>query len=240
MSTYVYGIAHASHPSMPHHTDGIGEPPHPVRVLRAGDLAAIVSDAPDNLRPKRRDLLAHQACSPRPAKAQSCCRCGSATRPDDEAVTAMLTEHAAHYLQRLQDLDGMAEYNIKATPNEEAVLRLVMAQNEDIRALAEETRQAGGGSQEEKLELGEMVATAIQAQEDHDAAQLRPELESAAAAVSVGQQSTGWLANLSFLVERDNADRFLAAVDEVRHAHPHLELRVHGPLPPYSFVEPPT
>lgn len=60
MSTYVYGIAHASHPSMSHHTDGIGEPPHPVRVLRASDLAAIVSDAPDNLRPKRRDLLAHQ------------------------------------------------------------------------------------------------------------------------------------------------------------------------------------
>jgi hypothetical protein len=28
------------------------------------------------------------------------------------------------------------------------------------------------------------------------------------------------------------------AVDEVRRNNPHLELRVNGPLPPYSFVEP--
>lgn len=44
MSTYVYGIIRASHSSLPKDTDGIGDPPRPVRE---GELAAIVSDAPE-------------------------------------------------------------------------------------------------------------------------------------------------------------------------------------------------
>jgi len=58
--------------------------------------------------------------------------------------------------------------------------------------------------------------------------------------VSAGPQSSGWLANLSFLVDRGSAERLLAAVDELRRQHPHLELRVNGPLPPYSFVDTPS
>ncbi|MGW9029848.1 GvpL/GvpF family gas vesicle protein, partial [Streptomyces sp. NPDC055722] len=74
--------------------------------------------------------------------------------------------------------------------------------------------------------------------EAEDAAELQSLLEQAAEAVSVGPESTGWLANLSFLVPRDSAEEFLAAVGEARESHPHLELRVNGTLPPYSFVEP--
>jgi len=54
----------------------------------------------------------------------------------------------------------------------------------------------------------------------------------------VGPESTGWLVNLSFLVARDTAEEFLAAVEQVRTSHPHLDVRINGPLPPYSFVEP--
>ncbi|MCZ4607570.1 GvpL/GvpF family gas vesicle protein [Streptomyces sp. Lzd4kr] len=239
MSVYVYGIAEAANPSLPEKADGIGDPPRPVRILREGDLAVIVSDGPENLRPKRRDLLAHQHVL---AQAGSSglvlpLRFGSLA-PDDAAVKALLAERAAPYLQRLRDLAGMAEYNVKASHYEEAALHLVLAQNEAIRALAEENRQAGGGNQQEKLELGEMIATAVQAQERCDAALLQQELQPAAEAVSVGQQSTGWLANPSFLVDRDHIDPFLAAVDQVRGDHPHLNIQVNGPLPPYSFVEP--
>ncbi len=60
MSTYVYEIMGASHSSLPQDMGGIGDPSRPVRVLRQGESAAIVSDAPEELRPKRRDLLAHQ------------------------------------------------------------------------------------------------------------------------------------------------------------------------------------
>ncbi|MDO0924900.1 GvpL/GvpF family gas vesicle protein [Streptomyces sp. TG1A-8] len=239
MSTYVYGITARSHPALPEGTTGVGEPPLAVRVLTAGDLAAVVSDAPEDLRPKRRDLLAHQNVLAE-AGTGGCVlpmRFGSVA-PDDDAVTQVLTERSAHYQERLRELDGKVEYNVKASHVEEAVLHRVMAENAELRSLAEANRKAGGGSYEDKIRLGEMVAAAVQAKEGEDATEVQGLLEPAAAATSVGPQSTGWLLNVSFLVARDSAGDFIAAVEEVRRSHAHLELRVNGPLPPYSFVEP--
>ncbi|MGA5898541.1 GvpL/GvpF family gas vesicle protein [Streptomyces venetus] len=238
MSTYVYGIAASTHPSLPEGMGGVGDPPRPVRVLREGDLAAVVSDAPEGLRPKRRDLLAHQNVLSE-AGAAACVlpmRFGSVA-PDDNSITGVLAERAEHYKERLRALDGRVEYNVKANHVEEAVLHQVMAESPDIRGLAEANRQAGGGSYDDKIRLGELVAAAVKAKEADDAAALQSALEPAAEDVSVGPESTGWLANVSFLVDRESAENFLAAVEQVRKDMPHLEVRINGPLPPYSFVE---
>ncbi|KUN89563.1 gas vesicle protein [Streptomyces bungoensis] len=239
MSTYVYGITARSHPALPEGMTGVGEPPLPVRILTAGELAAVVSDSPEGLRPKRRDLLAHQNVLAE-AGAGGCVlpmRFGSVA-DDDAAVTQVLTERAEHYQERLRELDGKVEYNVKATHVEDAVLHQVMAENAELRSLAEANRRSGGGNYDDKIRLGEMVAHAVKNKEAEDAAEVHGALAPAAAAVSVGPESTGWLVNVSFLVDRDTAEHFLAAVEQVRAGHPHLDLRVNGPLPPYSFVEP--
>jgi hypothetical protein len=239
VSTYVYGITAGSHSSLPEELAGVGDPPRPLRTVQGGGLTAIVSDAPEGLRPKRRDLLAHQTVLSEVGAGGSVLpmRFGSLA-PDDDAVARVLDERADHYRERLAALDGRVEYNVKATHNEEAVLYRVMSENPDLRALAESNRRSGGGSHEDKLRLGEMVAHAVQRLEGTDAGEVRRQLEPAAEAVCPGPESTGWLANVSFLVPRDGSARFVEAVDEVRRNNPHLELRVNGPLPPYSFVEP--
>ncbi|MFJ4364621.1 GvpL/GvpF family gas vesicle protein [Streptomyces chartreusis] len=239
MNTYVYGITASSHPALPKDMGGIGEPARPVRVLKQGELAALVSDAPDGLRPKRRELLAHSAVLAE-AGAAGCVlpmRFGSVA-PDDDTVTSVLAERSEHYKERLAALDGKVEYNVKASHIEEAVLHRVMAENPELRAMTQANRQAGGGTYDQRLHLGEMVAAAVKAQEAEDATDVQHTLEPAADAVSVGPDSSGWLANVSFLVDRDGAENFLTAVEQLRSGHPHLELRVNGPLPPYSFVEP--
>ncbi|MFL5995014.1 MAG: GvpL/GvpF family gas vesicle protein [Streptomyces sp.] len=239
MSTYVYGITAASHPTLPEGLGGVGDPALPVRVLQEGDLAAIVSDAPEGLRPKRRDLLAHQNVLSE-AGAGGCIlpmRFGSVA-PDDGTVTGVLAERQEHYKERLRTLDGKVEYNVKATHDEEAVLHRVMSDNPEIRAVTEANRKAGGGSYDERLRLGEMVVAAVKAREAEDAGEVQRTLEPVADAISVGPESSGWLANVSFLVERDAAASFLETVDQLRKDHPHLDLRVNGPLPPYSFVDP--
>ncbi|ANS69143.1 gas vesicle synthesis protein [Streptomyces lincolnensis] len=239
MSTYVYGITAASHPSLPEGMGGVGDPPRPVRILKEGELAAVVSDAPEGLRPKRRDLLAHQTVLSE-AGAAACVlpmRFGSVA-PDDGTVTGVLAERADHYKERLRTLDGRVEYNVKATHDEEAVLHRVMSENPEIRGLTEANRQAGGGSYEQRLQLGEMVVAAVKTREAEDATEVQRALEPVAEAISVGPESTGWLVNISFLVHRDSAAAFLNEVEQVRKGHPHLELRVNGPLPPYSFVDP--
>jgi hypothetical protein len=239
VSTYVYGITAASHPALPEGLGGVGDPALPVRVLTEGDLAAIVSDSPEGLRPKRRDLLAHQNVLSE-AGAGGCIlpmRFGSVA-PDDGTVTGVLAEHSEHYKERLRTLDGKVEYNVKATHDEEAVLHRVMSDNPEIRAVTEANRKAGGGSYDERLRLGEMVVAAVKAREAEDAGEVQRALEPVADAISVGPESSGWLANVSFLVERDAAASFLETVDQLRKDHPHLDLRVNGPLPPYSFVDP--
>ncbi|MEU1194235.1 GvpL/GvpF family gas vesicle protein [Streptomyces sp. NPDC005859] len=239
MSTYVYGIVASSHPDLPEGLAGVGDPPLAVRVVQEGELAAVVSDAPEGLRPKRRELLAHQTVLAE-AGAEGCVlpmRFGSVA-PDDSSVTGVLAERTEHYKERLRALDNKVEYNIKASHVEEAVLHLVMAENPELRALAEANRQAGGGSHEQRLQLGEMVAAAVKAKEAEDAVDVQQNLQPLAAATSLGPESTGWLVNVSFLVDRDSAAGFLEAAEELRKGRPHLELRINGPLPPYSFVEP--
>ncbi|MFD3736076.1 GvpL/GvpF family gas vesicle protein [Streptomyces sp. NPDC058632] len=239
MSTYIYGITADAHPSLPEGMGGVGDPPREVRILKESGLAAVVSDAPEGLRPKRKELLAHQYVLSE-VGAAGCVlpmRFGSVAT-DDKSVTGVLAERAEHYKERLRALDGRVEYNIKASHVEEAVLHRVMADSPELRALTEASRQAGGGSYESKIQLGEMVATAVKGQEAQDAIALERALEPVAHSVSVGPESTGWLANVSYLVDRESAQEFMAAVERVREEMPHLEVRVNGPLPPYSFVEP--
>lgn len=239
MTTYVYGIASSSHPALPEGMEGIGRPACPVRILKSGELAAIVSDAPEDLKPKRRDLLAHQNVLSEAGAAGSVLpmRFGSLA-PDDETVTSVLGERADHYLERLRTLDGKVEYNVKASHHEQAVLHQVLAENPELRAMVEANQRQGGGTHEQKLQLGEMVTSNVRAREQSDAVEVRRALEPAAEAVADGPESSGWLANISFLVNRKSAEGFLSAVEELRATQPHLDLRVHGPLPPYSFVDP--
>ena len=239
MTTYVYAIARAEDLNLPEGLTGIGEPARPVRVLRREDLAAVVAEAPEGVRPKRRDLMAHQrvvdaAASNGPVLPM---RFGSIA-DDDGAVDKVLDERAAHWRERLSALEGRAEYNLKAAHRTDAVIHRVLAEEQEIRAVSDAQRAAGGGTHEDKLQLGEMVAGAVNERERRDAELVRRALEGCAEAVQSGPSSRAWIADLSFLLTPESAGRFLRAVDELGRDQPHLELTVNGPLPPYSFVEP--
>ncbi|MFI6638067.1 GvpL/GvpF family gas vesicle protein [Streptomyces sp. NPDC050504] len=236
--SYVYGITRATAPAPPEGTAGVGDPPRPVRLVTHGDLAALVSDAPSDLRPKRRDLLAHQGVLALAGTAGPVLpmRFGSLST-DDEAIEQVLAERAKHYLERLEALEGKGEYNVKATHDEEGVLHRVLADDPDLRALSEANRTASGGSYEDKLRLGQLVVAAVQQREARDAQLVRQALEAASDEVCPGPDSQGWLANVSFLVAHGDGEAFLAAVDALREEQPQLVLQVNGPLPPYSFVE---
>lgn len=237
MSTYVYGITHARHPALPEGLTGVGDPPNPVRTLCEGDLAALVSDCPAELRPKRRDLLAHQHVLEEAGASGPVLplRFGSLSA-DDDAVRGVLADHADHYVEQLQRLDGRIEYNVKATHREDAVVRLVVEQEPEVRALTAANQAAGGGSHEDRLRLGELVANGVRAREVQDAKAVEEVLAPHAELNSPGPESSGWLVNLSFLMMPEAADAFVTAAEELRMANPQLDVQVTGPLPPYSFV----
>lgn len=238
MTTYVYGIARGERTGLPDGLTGVGDPPRPVRVLGEDGLCAVVSDCPEQLRPKRRDLLAHQQVLAEVGKRSAVLplRFGSVS-DSDEKVRAVLAEHADRYRAQLRRLDDRVEYNIKAVHREDAVIHLVLAENTELRALAEADRATGGGSYQQRLRFGELVAEAVREREDRDAVLVLDTLTPLAEDSRPGPESTGWFVNLSLLVPKSGAEDLLAAVGRLAQAHPQLDLKVNGPLPPYSFVE---
>ncbi|GAA0475007.1 GvpL/GvpF family gas vesicle protein [Streptomyces stramineus] len=237
MSTYVYGIARGERTGLPEGLTGIGDPPRPVRVVTGGGLSAVVSDCPEQLRPKRRDLLAHQQVLSEVGRRSAVLpmRFGSVS-DDDEKVRSVLSEHAERYQEKLEKLTGRVEYNVKAVHHEDVVLHVVLAEHPELRALAESNRASGGGSYDERLRFGEMVANGVREREVRDAALVTETLTPLAEECCPGPESAGWFLNLSFLVPESAGEELLTAVGALEKAHPQLDLKVHGPLPPYSFA----
>jgi hypothetical protein len=245
VSVYVYGIARDDHPALPERMEGIGDPPRQVRTVREGGLAAVVSDCPADLRPKRRDLLAHQQVLTETAAADVVLplRFGSVSA-DEDAVRSVLAEYGEHYRGQLAELEGCVEYNVKAVHAEEAVLHQVMAEEPEVQSLSAANKAAGGGTYQDRLRLGEMVANAVREREVRDAKRIEEALAPHAVRHCPGPEGSGWLANISFLVrrndERDDTEGLMDAVQQLRDANPQLEVQISGPLPPYSFVTQPS
>lgn len=237
MPTYLYAITLADHPLDLEGLKGVGDPPAALRTVSDGALSAVVSDAPAELRAKRRDLLAHQGVLER------LMRDGAALPmrfgllgPDDRQVREAVQEHREAYAQRLRELDGCLEYHLKVSRDEEDLLREVVAESGEIRRLNDVTRREPS-AHEERVALGELVAREVRAREESEAGELVCRLAPTAAGHSVGEPTKTHFLNVSFLVHRDRAASFARVVDEEAERRGEAyTLHLHGPLPPYSFV----
>jgi hypothetical protein len=238
MGTYVYAFARTSHPLMIEGMRGVGAEGPPLRVVRQGDLAAVVSDAPEDLRAKRRDLEAHnwilEALGDTGAVLPM--RFGTVA-PDDAAVQAELAADATRYLDLLSDLDGRVELNLKAAHKEDAVLRDLLLHHQPLRDRNEALRAAGGDTQQDRIEFGERVAAALEERRAEDADRVVAALAPHAVALRLGPSVAGSFVNASFLVADDTRDAFDAALNALRgELATYATLDLYGPLPPYSFV----
>ncbi|MCS0638535.1 GvpL/GvpF family gas vesicle protein [Streptomyces sp. LP05-1] len=237
MSVYVYGITSADHPLRLDGAAGVGDPARPLRVVRGAVLAAVVSDAPDGLRARRRDVLAHQAVLDRLTGQATALplRFGSVA-PDDEAVRQALDERADEYRERLAALDGCAEFHLRAAVDEDALLREVLRQSGEARRLNDEVR-AGHGTQELRVALGELVAAEVGARQDSFAAGIVDTLRPLAREVRRSDPTGDDFLSASFLVESARREEFTAREAELAARYgTDFDFRLHGPLPPYSFV----
>ncbi|MEU8585780.1 GvpL/GvpF family gas vesicle protein [Streptomyces sp. NPDC048664] len=237
MAVYVYSVISKSHPASLDELHGVGDPPGDLRTVTAGVLNAVVSDAPADLRPKRRDVTAHQEVQVRLMAdgAVLPLRFGM-TAESDDAVHAALEEHASEYEERLRGLESAAEYNLKASWDEEALLRRILQESEEARRLNDAGR-GGSATPQMSLELGEMVAREAEARQQALAAGIVEALRLHTREDSVSPPGGQDFLNVSFLVGEDEEEMFLATeMSLANQLGTECELRLHGPLPPYSFV----
>lgn len=237
MPTYVYAITEAGHPLDLDGLEGVGDPPNELRTLRGGSVAAVVSDAPEDLRANRRDVSAHHEVQERLLKdgAVLPLRFGLMA-PDDKAVEAELAERADQYARRLKKLEGRVELNLKVSQEEQQLLRDVLERSDEVRELNEAIR-SGQGGQDASLALGELVAGLARQREEELARGIVGTLGQLSEGELIATPGKDDFLNVSFLVERDNVQEFAQAEQKLAEDYGEgFDFRLRGPIPPYSFV----
>jgi hypothetical protein len=235
---YVYAVVRAGH-RVPSGLHGVGGPPERATSVCEGRVAAVVSPAPPDLRARRRDLLAHQELllalgADGPVLPM---RFGMVAA-DEAAVRRQLADGEERHLAVLEQVADRVEMNVKALPANDSLAALVK-EDASIRRLRETVRSRP--TYEANLRLGEAVATALSRRAAEAGRQIVRELEPLTQAASPGPEVPGCLVNMSFLVDRGGSAAFTAEAERLAQRHrDRAELRVAGPLPCYSFLEPAT
>jgi hypothetical protein len=238
MSVYVYAITKASHPLRTDDLKGVGEGGSELRVVRGDSLCAVISETPEDLSVARRDVQAHHGVQERLwADGTILPLSFGFVAQDEDAVRAVLEARAEEFSQRLDELTGRVEFNLKGLQDEDTLMRAILDQNKQARALNEVTRE-GGGTYDDRVALGQLLAQEVQNREEALAAEVLSALRPLALAEQVAPPSKLYFVSASFLVDEDRTKEFAQAGQELaeRYGEQGVEVRLLGPLPPYSFV----
>ncbi|MEU9235962.1 GvpL/GvpF family gas vesicle protein [Streptomyces subrutilus] len=239
MPLYVYSITAKDHPRRLDGLHGVGSEPPPLRTVTAGPLCAVVSDITEEIRPKRRDLTAHQDVQERLMTDGTVLPLQFGyTAPDDLAVRTALESDADGYLATLERLDGCAEYHVRASQSDDApLLQQILDEVPEARDLNERIR---GGDRDPglPLALGEMIAHEVQARQEALAGGLTQALLPFSREHLARTPAGNDILNLSLLVPYEHEDSLRTAEANIaREIGSGIDLRFSGPLPPYSFVQ---
>jgi hypothetical protein len=241
MDAYVYGVIRAGACKR---LPGEGIDGQTVELARRGEVAALVSDAPNvPVKASRRNLMAHS----RVLQATIADICVlpmqfGVVMPGRAAIEEQLLDANRERLaEHLRVLDPYVELDVRALCPEHELLQAVVAERPDIAKLrASIEGRPVESTYHESIRLGELVAHAVAEKRDEMARRIVARLEPLAAAARPGEPlHEQMVATAAFLVERARVPEFDAAVEELgrEFTTPEVRLRYLGPLPPHNFVD---
>jgi hypothetical protein len=239
---YIYGIVPGDvEPTG--EAKGVGDPPGRVKVVRHGDIAALVSEV-DVSKPlgKPDDIVAHQqildaTVAEAPVLPM---RFGAVLSSKDAVVDELLAPHDEEFATALQQLEGRAEFMIKGRYVQDAVLREVLSENKEAAQLREQIRQTGDedATRDARIRLGEIINSAIEAKREADTRAVGDALASYSISSNVREPSHEEDAvHVALLVETAKQKELKQAVDKVAQDwEGRVNLRLLGPMAAYDFV----
>lgn len=235
MAEYVYGIVEPGAPA----PSGLGIAHAPVRLVSGRTASALVSDvAADDLRLGREEMLAHARVLEEAMGHGTILpmRFGVLMDGPDDVRQRLLDGHDAELSAELDRLDGKVELRVRGVYEEDPLMREVVRDYPEIARLRGHPE---GATYHRRIELGELVAEAVERKRDADAAQIIDSLAPYALAFDVGTPAhERVVVNASFLVARGGIRQFDDALDDIaREQAGRIRFKRTGPLPPHSFVE---
>jgi hypothetical protein len=238
---YVYGIL-PEDIELGSGMTGVGDPPGRLRVVRADDLAALVSDvdparplgSPDDLRTHKKILDASAAEVP-----VLPLRFGAVMASDDAVASELLQPFHDEFSAALDQLDGLAEYVVNGRYAGPRILEEVLSENSQAQRLREQIRDRDpDATRELRIQLGELISEAVSAKREKDTRALQDAMADHCAESFVRDPThEDDAVHVAFLVEKDQEQEMEKAVgDLARKWEGRVELRVLGPMAAYDFV----
>jgi hypothetical protein len=207
------------------------------------DIAAVVRDVPlPAPQPTRQDLVSHLRTIEHIMTTRTVIPVGfgSIADSDEEVSDGLLASRYDEWQALLAQLAGKVELGLKALWKElQAVFAEIVAEREDIRALRDDI---GGRPQaatyQQKLEVGSLVAEALEDKKRREGAAILERLAPFAAETRGGKLlGESMILNAAFLVERRRESEFDGAVSRIAEdLRERVVLKYVGPAPPFNFV----
>lgn len=239
---YVYGIVPGD-TVVSRSARGVGDPPERVRLVRCGDIGALVSEIDARLplgRPA--DLVAHKELLDAAAVQTPVLplRFG-AVLDDTRAVSdELLAPHHDDFAAALDELDGRMQFVVKGRYVESAMLREVLADSPQAGRLREEITSAAdpASARDASIGLGEIVNAAISSKREADTRLLGDAVARHCVAVAVRPPSHELdAAHCALLVTAEGQPDLEEALAQLGESWAgRVELSLHGPMAPYDFV----
>ena len=239
---YVYGIVPAD-VALAAEAEGVGDPPAPVRMIRHGDISALVSDI-DTGGPLGRpeDLMAHQELLDRTAAEAPVLplRFGAVVTAEDAVTGELLGPHHDEFAAALRELEGQAQYVVKGRYLEDAVLSEVLSEYAQADELRQQIKATGDqdATRDLRIQLGELVNQAVAAKREQDTRHAGDVLEPYCAASNVREPTHEEDAvHVAVLVETARQEELEQALSELaREWEDRVTLQLLGPMAAYDFV----
>lgn len=238
---YVYGIVPGD-VKWKSGVNGVGDPPAEVRLVRSGDLAALVSEV-DVTKPlgTPEDLQAHEeildaVVSEAPVLPF---RFGGVLANEDAVAEELLDPNHDEFAGALRQLEGHAEYIVRGRYAEQAILEEILSEDSRAAQLGDQIRGADpDATRELRIELGEIVNNAVAAKREKDTRTVLAAMKDHCAASFVRDPTSELDAvYAAFLIEDDQAGELERVVADLSDRwQGRVELTVRGPIAPYDFV----
>jgi hypothetical protein len=236
---YLYGIV-GSDREVGEGMTGINDAP--VELIPHKNVAALASTVdPNKPLGMPEDLVAHKELLDATAADVPVLpfRFGAVLASRDAVVQELLEPHERQLTTALREIDGKAQYVVRARYVEDAVLREILAENPK----AEQLRERIGPNPDEseqrlRIQLGEMINSAVEAKRNADTNALIEALEPVTVATAIRQPTHEMdAAHVALLEDVDQHVDVEDALTEMADKWAgRADVRLLGPMAPYDFV----
>ena len=241
MGVYVYGIVPGD-VELNSGVHGVGDPPGEVRLVRSGDLAALVSEV-DVTKPlgTPEDLQAHvdildATITDAPVLPS---RFGAVLTNEEAVAKELLDANHDEFAAALQQLEGRAEYIVRGRYVEQAILEEILSENSRAARLRDRIHGADpDATRELRIQLGEIinetVANKRQADTNLLVSAMKDHCVASGARVATNELDAVYVA---FFVEADQVGELERVTQDLSGRwQGRVELEIRGPMAAYDFT----